>query len=81
MRPGVFDLAAVEDNNLISRQNRREAMGNGNNRAASGKFLQRFLDLLLRFGIERRSRFIQKQDRGIPADGARNSNTLALAAR
>src|SRR5207249_10752425 len=47
---------------------------------ASGRqFGQGFLNLLFRFGIERRGGFIEQQNRRVFQNGARNGQTLLLS--
>ncbi len=55
-------------------------MGNGDYRAASRKFREGFLNLLFRFGIERRSRFIQQQNWRVLENSACDSKALLLTA-
>src|SRR6476660_1061191 len=55
-------------------------MGNGDYRAASCKFREGSLNLLFRFGIERRSRFIQQQNWRVLENGACDGKALLLAA-
>src|SRR6266481_2322510 len=55
-------------------------MGDGDYRAASRKFREGFLNLLFRFGIERRSRFIQQKNWRVLQNGACDGKTLLLAA-
>src|SRR5207248_5021768 len=47
---------------------------------AGGKRLQRHLNLFFRFGIERRSGFVENENRRIFQDRARNGQSLLLPA-
>src|SRR4029079_16198672 len=53
-------------------------MGNGDYRAASRKFREGFLNLLLRFGIEGRCGFIKQENWRVLQDSAGDSKTLLL---
>src|SRR6476620_3540678 len=55
-------------------------MGNGDYRAASRKFREGSLNLLFRFGIERRSRFIQQQNWRVLENSACDGKALLLPA-
>src|ERR1700730_1399253 len=48
--------------------------------AAGGESFERMLNLLFRFGIERRGGFIQKKDRCVLQQRASNGETLLLSA-
>ena len=80
VRSDFFDPALVHDHDLIGRKNGGEPMGDGDDRAAGGEPLERALNLLFRFRIERRSRFIEQKDRRVLQERARNGEPLLLAA-
>src|SRR5207253_2359330 len=48
--------------------------------APGGEFLQRFLNLFFRFGVERRSRFIEKKNGRVFQQRSRDGETLLLTA-
>src|SRR6266404_5114132 len=55
-------------------------MGDRDHSAAGRKLLERFLNLFLRFGIERRGRLVEKQDRRVLQQRARDGEPLLLSA-
>ena len=59
MRTDFFDSALFHDHDLIGGKNRREPMGNRDHRSTLGEPFQSELNLLFRFRIKRRRRFIQ----------------------
>ena len=60
MAADFFNIAAIEHDDLVGRQNGGEPVRDRDYRAAGGKFLERLLDLFFRFGVERRCRFIEQ---------------------
>ena len=69
----------IHDHDLIGRQDRGEPVGDGDHRSSGGEGFERLLDLLFRFGIERRGRFVEQEDRRIFQEGARDGQALLLA--
>src|SRR6476660_9451380 len=80
MRSDFFHTTVFHDDDLIGRQNRGESVGNCDHGLAGGKRLQRHLNLFFRFGIERRSGFVEKENRRIFQDRTRNGQSLLLPA-
>src|SRR6266403_6252781 len=56
-------------------------MCNCDDSASGSELFERLLNLLFRFGIERRCGFIKQKNGRIFQDGARNCETLLLSAR
>src|SRR5438045_5644471 len=76
----LLDAAIIHYDDLIGRQNRGEAMGDCDDSASGSELFERLLNLLFRFGIERRCGFIKQKNGRIFQDGARNCETLLLSA-
>ena len=74
------DAAMLEHQNLVSADDRRQAVGDRQRRAVGGDLLELGLDQLLGFGIERRGRLVEDQDPRVLEDRARNRDPLLLAA-
>ncbi len=66
---------------LVGIDNRAQAMGDHDGGAIFHQPRQRTLHMALAFGVERRGRFVQQQDRRIAQHGAGDGDALALAAR
>ena len=79
---GAFgdQFAAVEHEDPIGIAHGRQPVGDHQCRAVRGQPLDGLLDEGLALGVERAGRLVQKQDRRIAQDGARNGDALALAA-
>ena len=56
-------------------------MSNCDYGSSGSELFKRLLNLLFRFGVERRRRLIEKQDRRVFQDGPRNREPLLLTAR
>ncbi len=80
VRADLLDAAIIHHDDLIGRQNRGEPVGNCDDSASGSELFERLLNLLFRFGIERRRGFIKQKNRRIFQDGARNCETLLLSA-
>src|SRR5215472_9197778 len=81
MGAGLDGAAMVQHDEAVHACDRREAMGNGDDGAPPHELVELFLDRRLDFGIERRGRFVQDQDRRVLEDDASERDALALAAR
>ena len=81
MRTFFGDNPVFEDNDLVRLAYGAQAMGDHDDRAAFHQLSQGVNHKVLRFGVECRRRLVQDHDRAIANDGARNANTLTLAAR
>ena len=55
-------------------------MGDCDDSASGSELFERLLNLLFRFGIERRCCFVEQKNRRVFQDGARNRETLLLSA-
>src|ERR1700761_4333984 len=75
------DRSVLNDKDLIGAANRREAMRNHKCRSSFDEILQALLNQRLRLRVQTRSCLIQDQDAWISQNGARNRDTLPLAAR
>src|SRR5689334_795974 len=80
VRADFFDAPLVHDHDLIGRQDRGKTMSDRDHRSALGKTLQRSLNLLFRFGIQRRSRFVEQENWRILQQGSRDRDALLLTA-
>jgi len=74
------DPAFVEDDDAVSAADRGETMGDDDRRAVVHQPLERLLDQLLRFGVERGGRFVEQQQRRVAQHRAGDRQPLALAA-
>src|SRR5689334_16712584 len=80
MRTALDDPTAFEHENLIGVDHGREAVSDDEYRPSREEPVDGFLDESLRFGIERRRRFVENENGRIDQQGARDRNALALAA-
>ena len=64
----------------VGLQHGRQAVGDDDGGAALHQMLERRLHQRLAFGVERRGRLVEQQDRRVAQDGAGNGDALALAA-
>ncbi len=80
MRSLLGDVAVEEDEDLVGAAHGRKAMGDDDRRAATLQPVEGGLDLGLGFGIERRGRLVEEDDRRVAEEGAGDGNALALAA-
>src|SRR5437762_6887837 len=71
--------AIIHHHDLISRQDRGKAMGNCDYGSSGGELFERLLNLLFRFGIERRRRLVEEKNWRVFQDGACYRETLLLA--
>src|ERR1700745_4262874 len=76
----LLDAAIIHHDDLISRQSRGEPMGNCDDSASGSELFERLLNLMFRFGIERRCRFVEQKNRRVFQNGARDRETLLLTA-
>ena len=72
------DLAVIEHENRVGIAHRREPVGDRKGGPIGGEVVDRALDQELSFGIDRRGRLVEDQDRGVPEDGLRDGDALAL---
>src|SRR5271166_4674927 len=75
------DPAVIDDADLVGLRHGRKAVGDDNGRAALAQSVKRLLDRLLGFGIERRGRLVEQNDRRVLEEGAGDGDALALSAR
>ena len=78
---GLLDAAIGEHDNTIRTTNGREPMGNDDRRPAFHQVLQSLLNERFRLGIQRRSRLIEYQYRGIFQKRSCDREPLPLATR
>ena len=77
----AFDnVPGVKHDDLIGIDHRRQAVGNDQGGAPGRNLAQRFLDFLLRMGIQRRGGFVEQQDAGLFENGPGNGDPLLFAA-
>ena len=81
MAAGLGDAAAIDDVDEVGIDDGREAVGDDHGGAAAHQRLERRLHLALGFGVERRGRLVEQQDRRVLQHGAGDGEPLALAAR
>ena len=81
MRAFLDDAAAIHHQDTVAGQHRRQPVRDHQRGAIAHQPFERRLHQLLAFGIERRGRFVEQQQRRIAQDRARDRNALALAAR
>ena len=79
MRARLDDPALVEDDKPVHLGQRRQAMRNGDHRLAVHQREEVFLDRRFHFGIERRGRLVEHQNRRVLEQDAGDSDALALA--
>ena len=72
--------AVIQDEDAVDPLHGREPVGDDDRRAAAHRGLERRLHGALAFGVERRGRFVEQQQRRILEDRARDGEPLALAA-
>ena len=77
---GADDFAFAHDNDQVGGENRREAMGDGDDGFAGGEFFQGGLDHAFAFGIQGGGGFVQEEDGGIFQESAGNGEALLLSA-
>ena len=80
MRALLDDAALVHHQDAVAGQHGREPVRDHERGAMAHQLFQRGLHQRLAFGIERRGRFVQQQQRRIAQDRARDRDALALAA-
>src|SRR5688572_23265296 len=74
------DLAVLEDEDAIGRADRREAVRDDEDRAPSTKCSERIADQRFALAVEARRRLVEKKQRCVGEDGARDRDALTLAA-
>src|SRR5580704_18593325 len=79
VRAALYDLALLDDQNLIGSANGGEAVCNHKGRAALHQVGKSLLDHLFGFGIKAGSCFVENQNPWLGEDGAGYRNPLALA--
>lgn len=77
--PLFDDLSVFEDNNLVSIENRLEAVSNDKASSTSYNGFHGLLNLALCYRINIGSRFIQNQDLRVCQQGSGNGNQLLLS--
>ena len=81
MIAGLSDPSVLQDDDPVRVLDRREAMGDEEDRALPAQAVDRGLDGALGLGVERARRFVEDQDRSLGEDGPGDRHPLALAAR
>src|SRR6185312_8309381 len=81
VRTALDRLAARYHDDLVHLHHRGQAMGREDHGTALGDLEQRTVDRGLGGLVERRSRLVEQQHRGIADNGAGNRDALALSAR
>src|ERR1700682_4866590 len=79
MPPALDDLAALDHQNGVGIHDGVQAMGDDDGGAVLAEMLDRLLHLLFGFGIKRRGRLIEQDDRGVLDQRAGHRDALALA--
>ena len=79
-RAVVDDAAAIHDDDPVEAPQRRQPVRDRDDRAALHQIVQRGLDQLFGFGIQRAGRLIQQQDRRVLQQRPRDRQPLALTA-
>src|ERR1044071_5287378 len=74
------DSAAVEYENDIGVNDRRQTMRDHEHRPIGEKSIDSFLNESLRFGVERRCRLVENENRRIDQEGSCDGEALALPA-
>ena len=80
MGPDIADLALLEDEDLVGRDQRREAMGNDDQRPAGGDARNVGVDDRLAFGVEGARRLVEDEDARIDDQRPGDGQPLALPA-
>ena len=80
MLAALDDLAGLHHQNGVGMHDRMQAMGDHDGGAVLAEMLDRLLHLLLGFGVERGSGFIEQDERRVPDQRAGDRDALALAA-
>ena len=79
MATALDDPSTIEDADFIGLHDRRETVSDHNGRAALAQSAKRLLDRLLGFGIERRGRLVEQNDRRVLQKRAGDRDALALS--
>ena len=77
---GFDDEAVLDDEDAVGMHDRRQSVGDDDRGAALAEFGDRLLHVVLGFGIERRGRLVEQDDRRILDQRARDGDALALPA-
>ncbi len=80
MPAGFHDLPVLDHQNDVGIHDGRQPMGDHQSCAPLAQFGDRLLDVMFGFGIERRSRFVEQDDRGLLHQRSRDGDALALTA-
>ena len=81
MGAGLDDLAGIHNHQAVEHGDRRQTVGDGDDGAALHETVELLLDDRLHFGIERRGRLVEDEDRRVLENEAGDGDALALAAR
>jgi hypothetical protein len=81
MRAALGDAALVKDDDFVGPDNGRQPMSNDQGGPVARHSLERVLDFLFGRAVERGRRFVEHQNAGVLQHGARDGDTLLLAAR
>jgi hypothetical protein len=80
VRAFLDDPAFVHHDDAVRGADGRQAVGNHDGRAMLHQPVERVLHQPLAFGVERRGRLVEKQQRRVAKQRAGNGDALALAA-
>ncbi len=80
MRADGGDAAVLEHGDAVGAANGGKPMRNHHHSAVLHQVGQRGLHQRFAFGVERRRRLVENEDRRVLEDGARNGDALAFAA-
>ena len=78
VRAGFDNPPLVQNHNQVRLLDRGKPMGDADSRAAFHQFFQFLLHDTLRLRVEGVGRLVEKQNRRVFEDGARDGNALAL---
>src|SRR5260370_22275119 len=81
MRADLDDIALIEHDEPVEARDRRQAMRDGDDRAASHQPVELLLDRRPDLRIERPGSLVENQDRGVLEDHPRDRDALALPTR
>ncbi len=81
MGAALHDLARFQHDDLVGIGHGAQAVGDGDHGAPLARAVQRILNFVFRFTVQRRCRLVQQQDGRVFQQGARNADALLFPAR
>ena len=81
VRPLLDNASMMHDEDAVAREHGREPMGDHDRSAPLHQFRERRGNQRLAFGIKRRGRLVEQEERRVAQDGAGDGDPLALSAR